>query len=79
MRPQMKNIGDIGLSDNTYVNVPVIVDSIEERIENLIHFVRGQQVMIDSDLAMLYHVETKRLNESEKEMRDAFRKAFVSN
>lgn len=30
-------------------------------IENLIHVIRGQQVMIDSDLARLYGVETKRL------------------
>lgn len=61
-----KKIGDVGLSDNTNVNVPVIVDSTEERIENLIHYVRGKQIMIDSDLAMLYNVETKRLNESVK-------------
>lgn len=40
------------MSDNTTnINVPVIVDSTEERIEKLIHYVRGQQVMIDSDLA----------------------------
>ncbi|MCD8369750.1 MAG: ORF6N domain-containing protein [Clostridiales bacterium] len=30
------------------------------------YVVRGQQVMLDSDLAMLYQVETKRLNESVK-------------
>lgn len=30
-------------------------------IESLIHVIRGQQVMIDSDLARLYGVETKRL------------------
>ena len=30
-------------------------------IENLIHVIRGQQVMIDSDLARLYGVETKYL------------------
>lgn len=32
-------------------------------IESLIHVVRGQQVMLDSDLARLYGVETKRLKE----------------
>lgn len=32
-------------------------------IENLIHVIRGQQVLIDSDLARLYGVETKRLKE----------------
>ena len=32
-------------------------------IESLIRVIRGQQVMLDSDLAMLYNVETKRLKE----------------
>ena len=32
-------------------------------IENLIYLVRGQQVMLDSDLAQLYGVDTKRLKE----------------
>lgn len=35
-------------------------------IQSLIYTVRGQQVMIDNDLAVLYQVETKRLNESVK-------------
>ena len=35
---------------------------IEERIFNI----RGKQVMIDKDLALLYGVETKRLNEQVK-------------
>ena len=34
-----------------------------ERIENLILNIRGKQVMLDRDLARLYGVETKRLNE----------------
>jgi hypothetical protein len=34
-----------------------------ERIENKIYLIRGQKVMLDSDLALLYGVETKRLNE----------------
>ena len=54
------------MPENKNVDIPVIVDSTEEKLENLIHYVRGQQVMIDSDLAMLYNVETKRLNESVK-------------
>ena len=33
-------------------------------IENLIYEVRGKQVMLDSDLAKLYQVETKRINEA---------------
>ena len=35
-------------------------------IENLIHIIRGQQVMLDSDLARLYGVETKYLKRSVK-------------
>ena len=62
------------MSDN--INVPVIVDSTEEKIENLIHYIRGQQVMIDSDLALLYNVETKRLNESVKRNSKRFPESF---
>lgn len=62
------------MSDN--INVPVIVDSTEEKIENLIHYVRGEQVMIDSDLALLYNVETKRLNESVKRNAKRFPESF---
>ena len=40
------------------------IDSIN--IESLIRIIRGQQVMLDADLAMLYSVETKRLNEQVK-------------
>ncbi len=65
MRPQRKVQEIIGLAENGTV-VPAVVNAIEEKIENLIHVVRGEQVMLDSDLAMLYNVETKRLNESVK-------------
>ena len=36
------------------------------RIESLIHIIREQQVMLDSDLAKLYGVETKVLNQAVK-------------
>ena len=32
-------------------------------IENMIYEIDGKEVMLDSDLAKLYHVETKRINE----------------
>ena len=35
----------------------------EERIEKAILLIRGHKVMLDSDLAELYGVTTKRLNE----------------
>jgi len=31
----------------------------EETISDKIYFIRGQKVMLDSDLAMLYEIETK--------------------
>lgn len=40
--------------------VPITANTQE--IKSLIYFVRGQQVMLDSDLAMLYQVETKVFN-----------------
>ena len=42
-------------------------------IESLIHVIRGQQVMIDSDLARLYGVETKRLKLKEQVRRNISR------
>lgn len=35
-------------------------------IENKIYEIRGQRVMLDRDLAELYAVETKRINEAVK-------------
>ena len=42
------------------------VEIIPPDIENLIYMVRNKQVMVDSDLAMLYQVETKALNRAVK-------------
>ena len=48
-----------------------------ERIEGIIHIVRGQRVMLDSDLAELYGVPTKRLNEQVARNMDRFPDDFV--
>lgn len=64
------------MPENTSVDIPVMVDGTEEKIESLIHYVRGQQIMLDSDLAMLYNVETKRLNESVKRNIKRFPESF---
>lgn len=45
---------------NTEVLVPM------ETIQNLVYVVRGKQVMLDSDLARLYQVETRSLNQAVK-------------
>ena len=44
------------------MNKIIVKDNI--KIENLIYEIRGKQVMLDSDLAKLYGVETKRINEA---------------
>ena len=46
------------------MNDVVVKDEIS--IENLIYEIRGKQVMLDSDLAKLYEVETKQLNRQVK-------------
>ena len=47
-----------------------------EEIENKIYTIRGQQVMIDSDVAKFFQIETKRLNEQMKRNPDRFPKDF---
>lgn len=46
-------------------------------VESLIHVIRGQKVMLDADLAALYGVETKRLNEAVKRNPDRFPTKFM--
>lgn len=46
-------------------------------IQNKIYEVRGQSVMLDFDLAELYEVETKRLNESVKRNIERFPERFM--
>src|SRR6266849_10784845 len=48
-----------------------------ERIEKAILLIRGQKVMLDSDLAELYGVATKRLNEQVRRNRARFPKDFM--
>ena len=48
-----------------------------ERIERAILLIRGKKVMLDADLAALYGVTTKRLNEQVKRNRDRFPDDFM--
>ena len=47
------------------------------KIEERIFTIRGKQVMIDKDLALLYGVETKRLNEQVKRILERFPEDFM--
>ena len=47
-----------------------------EEIKNLIFTIRGKQVMLDSDVAMLYHYETKNINKAVKRNIERFPEEF---
>ena len=54
-------------------NTLVVQDNLpNEEIKNLIHTIRGKHVMIDSDVARLYHYETRRINETVKRNYERF-------
>lgn len=46
-------------------------------VENLIYTIRGQKVMLDSDLAKIYGYETKRLNEQVRRNKHKFPDDFM--
>jgi hypothetical protein len=46
-------------------------------VESAIYLIRGQRVMLDSDLAAIYQVTTKRLNERLKRNRSRFPEDFA--
>ena len=48
-----------------------------DQIQSMIYVIRGQKVMLDSDLAKLYGVETKRLNEQVRRNIDRFPSDFM--
>lgn len=47
-----------------------------EDVKNLIYTIRGKQVMLDSDVAGLYHYETKRINENVRRNIERFPEKF---
>ncbi|MFT5819111.1 MAG: hypothetical protein ACI8ZM_000334 [Crocinitomix sp.] len=49
----------------------------EEIITSKIYLIRGQKVMLDHDLAELYQVETKRINEQIKRNKERFPNDFM--
>ena len=53
-----------------------ITKSETENIKDLIYTIRGKQVMLDSDVAMLYHYPTKRINEAVRRNIERFPENF---
>lgn len=53
----------------------IITDPL--KIQNLIYTIRGEQVMLDSDLAKIYNVETKQINRAVNRNKVRFPKEFI--
>jgi hypothetical protein len=58
-------------------NVFEFLRNTRERIERSIYWIRGQKIMLDADLAALYGVETKVLNQAVKRNRERFPEDFM--
>lgn len=54
----------------------IALSSDSQQIRDIIYTVQGQQVMLDSNFAELYEVETKRLNEAVGRNKARFPEAF---
>lgn len=55
----------------------VAVDLTENSIESMIYEIRGERVMLDSDLAKIYGYETNRFNEQVKNNAEKFPSDFM--
>ena len=49
----------------------------DEKILNKIYLIDGEKIMLDSDLAFLYNVETKRLKEAVRRNKERFPRDFM--
>ena len=61
------------MTEDASENLPATV----ELVQRAIHFVRGQQVMLDEELALLYGVEARLLNQAAKRNPDRFPPDFM--
>ena len=64
------------MSQNTIGTIPEVSYPLED-IRTRIYVIRGVQVMLDSDLAQLYQVETKTLNQAVKRNPERFPADFM--
>lgn len=78
MAPQVWK-GEYSVPDNSNSLIPTNSAEVSQdtiNLQGLIYVFRNQQVMIDSDLAMLYQVETKYLNRAVKRNIERFPEDF---
>jgi len=57
-------------------DLDIVKEIPNNEIKNLIYYIRGKQVMLDSDVAMLYHYETKNINKAMKRNVERFPEDF---
>ena len=57
-------------------NLAIQKELSNEDIKKLIYTIRGKQVMLDSDVATLYHYQTKRINETVSRNKERFPENF---
>jgi hypothetical protein len=67
--PLQLHVGDLTMKTSSLIPV--------ERIEKAIYLIRGEKVMLDRDLADLYKVETRVLNQAVGRNRDRFPSDFM--
>ena len=66
------------MSKTIDTKTPALIRTIEvAQVQQLIHIVRGERVILDSDLAALYGVETKVLNKQVKRNIERFPEDFM--
>ena len=62
---------------NSDINYSTIIMNEIEAIQNKIYEIRGQRVMLDFDLAEMYGVETRALNQAVKRNIERFPEDFM--
>lgn len=62
--------------ENSIIEISNDLEFSTENIQNLIYTIRGKQVMLDSNVAMLYHYKTKSLNLAVKRNIERFPEEF---
>ncbi len=60
-------------------NLAIQNELTNEDIKNLIYTIRDKQVILDSDVAMLYHYTTKNVNKAVKKILIDFQRNFIFN
>ena len=59
------------------INIKSVGELVVQRVESMILAIRGVNVILDADVADLYCVETKRINEAVKNNPDKFPEDYM--